>query len=385
MNLVLTEAQRMLKSSAREFLERECPKELVRAMETDDVGYSPETWRRMAELGWLGWPFPQEYGGSAGDFFDLALLVEEMGYAAAPTPLFSSVVMGGLLIAEAGSHAQKRELLPRVATGDLLLTVAYAEGNGELDDAGISATAERQGGEFVLRGVKNFVADAHAAERLICVMRTRQSRSPFQGVSLFLVDAGDPGIRIRRMATTAGNNQFEIELSGVQVGADALVGGLHEGGAALHKILLEATALKCAEMVGGAQAVLDMTVDYVKQRVQFGRPIGSFQAVQHHCVNMYRDLLACRMLAYQACWRVGCGIPGEEAVSAAKLKLSRAYPAITRTAHQVTGAVGYYTEYPLELYTRRAMAAAVSFGGAGVHTRKLADGIAAAARGVHGS
>ena len=385
MELVLTEAQRMLKSSAREFLERECPKDVVRAMEDDERGYLPETWRRMAELGWLGWPFPQEYGGSAGDFFDLALMVEELGYAAASTPFFSSVVMGGLLIAEAGSPGQRGELLPRIASGDLLLTAAYLEGGGEFDDAGISAAAEPDGDGFVLGGVKTFVADAHIAHQMICAVRTRPSDSPVHGVSLVLVNTSDPAVSKRQMVTTAGDKQFEVDLTGSRVGLDALVGELHEGGAALSRVLLKATALKCVEMVGGAQAVVDMTVDYVKGRVQFGRPIGSFQAVQHHCVDMYRDLLVGRMLAYQACWQVSHTASAEEAVSAAKLKLSRSYPAITRMAHQVTGGVGYYTEYPLELYTRRAMSAAVSFGGPETHARKLAESIAASGRGVHGA
>ena len=376
MDIVLTEAQEMLKRSARELLQRECPRELVRAMESDQRGYPPEIWRRMAALGWLGWPFPQEYGGSGGDFFELALLVEELGYAAAPTPFFSSIVLGGLALLEAGTPEQKRSLLPRVASGELLLSLAYLEGDGELEDTGVDTTAEAQGDGFVLLGTKRFVQDAHVADQLLCVARTQASRSTFRGLSLFLVDPKAPSVHLRPLATTAGDKQFEVLLADVQVGADALVGRLHRTGRPLQRTLLQATALKCAEMVGGAQAVLDMTVAYVKWRHQFSRPIGSFQAVQHHCVDMYRDLLVGRMLAYQACWRLARDLPAEQAVSAAKLKLSRAYPAITRMAHQVTGGVSYYVEYPLELYTRRALAAAVSFGGPEEHARRLGEALA---------
>ena len=375
MDIVLSEAQEMLKRSAREFLEQECPKDAVRAMESDERGYPPHLWQRMAELGWLERAFPQRYGGSGGDFFDLAILAEEIGYAAAPTPFFSSVILGGLVLLGVGSPEQRRLLLPVVASGELLLSLAYLEGGGEFCAGSVSTTAEGGSDGFVLRGVKSFVLDAHVADWLLCVARTRAVRSATGGLSLFLMDPKDPNITLRPMATTAGDKQFEVVLDGVPVTGDSLVGRLHGAGRPLQHALLRATALKCAEMVGGAQAVLDMTLDYVKGRAQFGRAIGSFQAVQHHCANMYRDLQMGRILAYQACWRLARGMPAEQAVSVAKLKLSRAYPGITRTAHQVTGGVGYYTEYPLELYTRRALAAAVSLGGPEFHARRLADAL----------
>jgi alkylation response protein AidB-like acyl-CoA dehydrogenase len=373
MDIVLTEEQEMLKRSARAFLQQECSKDLVRAMETDQRGYPPQLWQRMAELGWLGWPFPSRYGGSGGDFFALALVVEELGYAAAPVPFFSSIVLGGLTMLEAGTSAQKRSFLPRVASGTFLLSLAYLEGEDNLDDGSIGATAEPQGDGFVLRGVKRFVLDAHVADCLLCVARTRAGRSASSGLSLFLVDPRHPAVQLRLMATTAGDKQCEVTLTDVVLGAEALVGRLHGAGRPLQRALLRATALKCAEMVGGAQAVLDLTVDYVKRRVQFGRPLGAFQAVQHHCADIYRDLQMSRMLTYQACWRLAEGIPAAAAIAAAKLKLSRAYPAITRLAHRVIGGVGFYTEYPLELYTRRALASAVSFGGPEDHARRLAD------------
>ena len=375
MDIVLSEGQEMLKRSARELLRGECSSDLVRAMESDERGYPPQLWQRMAQLGWLGLPFPQRYGGGDGSFFDLALLVEELGYAAAPTPFLSSTLLGGLVLLEAGTANQKRSLLPGVASGELLLSLAYLNGDGDLDDIGAGAAAEPRGDGFVLHGVKQFVPDAHIAGHLLWLARTRSGRSSSRGLSLFLIDPKDPAVHLRPMITTAGDKQFEVTVTGKAVSAGDAVGRLHSAGAPLQRVLLRATALKCAEMVGGAQAVLDMTVDYVQKRVQFGRPIGSFQAVHHHCADMYRELQMGRLLAYQASWLLDQGMPSERAVSAAKLKLSRAYPVITRLAHQVTGAVGYYTEYPLELYTRRGLAAAVSFGGVDYHAKRLADGL----------
>lgn len=383
MELVLTEAQRMLKTSARAFLEKECTPDHAREMEADQRGYSPGIWKEMAKLGWIGWPFPEGFGGSSGNFFDLGLLVEELGYAATPTPFFSSIATAGMLVNEAGSLEQRRELLPKIASGELLLTLAYLEGDGELEESGISIEAQRSGNDFVISGTKRFVMDAHVSKQMICAVRTQCSDSPLQGLSLFIVDTQDPDISVRQMQTTSGDKQFEVELSKVRVSETSRLGPLHQAGEALGQVLLKATSLKCMEMIGGAEAVVDMTLEYVKGRVQFGRPIGSFQAVHHHCVDMYRDLLVSRMLAYQACWRVAENISPEEAVSAAKLKISRAYPAITRMAHQVTGAVGYYTEYPLELYTRRAMSASVSFGGPNTHARKLANMITAKEHTAH--
>ena len=368
MEIFLSESQQMLKNSAREFLQRECPKELVRAMETDERGNPPELWQKLAELGWLGWSFPIEYGGSGGDFFDLSLLVEELGFAAAPTPFFSSVVMGGLLLLEAGSEEQKRALLPSIAVGDVLLSLAYLEEGEEFDNTSLSTSARLIDDGFVLQGSKRFVYDAHVADHLVCLAKTQDD-----SLSLFIVDRTDPSIRLRQMVTTVGDKQFEVSFDDVKVGIDGLVGDLGEGSKALERLLLQATALKCAEMVGGAQVVLDMTVEYAKWRVQFGRPLGGFQAVQHHCVDMCRDLEVSRMLTYQACWYLSQNMPADRAVSAAKLKLSRVYPAMTRMAHQIVGGVGYYTEHPLELYTRRALAAAVSLGGPEYHARKLAN------------
>ncbi len=373
MDIVLTDTQQMLKASARSFLQDACPKDVVRHMETDDRGYPPDLWRHMADLGWLAWPFPARYGGADGNFFELALLVEELGYAAAPTPFFSAIVLAGRLVLEAGTAAQKRQWLPRVAAGHTLISLAYLEEDGDPEGSSQGVTASQTVHGFTLRGTKSFVPAAHVVDQLLCVARTRPGRSASGGLSLFCLSPQAAGVHLRPMRTVVGDKQFDVTLTEVSIGEEALLGRLHGAGLPLQRTLLSATALKCAEMVGGAQAALDLTVDYVKQRVQFGRPIGAFQAVQHHCADMYRDVEMGRLLAYQACWLLSQGADARVAVSAAKLKLSRVYPAITQLAHQVTGGVGYYTEYPLELYTRRSLAAANAFGGVDYHAARLAQ------------
>ncbi len=373
MDIVLTESQQMLKQSARDFLQDLCPRDVVREMQTDERGYPPELWHRMGELGWLSWPFPSRYGGSDGDFFDLALLVEELGYAAAPTPFFSSIVEAGSLLMEAGTAAQKRSLLPRLASGAALFSVAYLETDGDPSGLSRNTAAVAQETGFILSGTKCFVPAAHVAEGLLCVARTRSGNAATRGLSLFCLSPHDTSIHLRPMTTMTGDKQFEVDFDQTAAARDTLIGRLHGAGRPLQRALMRATALKCAEMVGGAQAALDLTVEYAKQRVQFGRPIGVFQAVQHHCADMYCDLEMGRLLAYNACWLLSRGDAAEAAVSSAKLKLSRVYPAITRLAHQVTGGVGYYTEYPLELYTRRALAAASAYGGADYHAARLGE------------
>ncbi len=373
MDIVLTDAQQLLKQSAHAFLQEHCSKALVREMETDAQGYPPQLWQRMIDLGWLAWPFPSRYGGAEGDFFDLALLMEEIGYAAAPTPFFSSSILAGRLICEAGTVAQKRSFIPGIAAGTTLLTLAYIEADGDPTSPSHATTAIQNAEGFQITGTKCWVPNAHLADYILCIARSRPGRSASRGLSLFVISPQQDNIELRPLTTLVGDKLFEVRFNDTQVPSDALIGRLHGASRPLHRTRLQATALKCAEMVGGAQAVLDMTLDYVKQRVQFGRAIGAFQAVQHHCADMSRDLEMSRLLAYQACWKESQGQDAETSVSSAKLKLSRVYPEITRLAHQVTGGVGFYTEYPLELYTRRALADASDFGGPEYHAARLAQ------------
>jgi alkylation response protein AidB-like acyl-CoA dehydrogenase len=375
MDLGFDESQLMLKSSAREFLQQECPTTLVRAMEGDARGYTPELWKKIADLGWLGIAIPERYGGQGLKFFDLTLLLEEMGRALLPGPFFSSTVLGAMSILEAGSEAQKAQHLPRIAGGDLIATLALTEPSATYEPSGVHATAAASRGGYVLNGVKLFVPDAQVADLLIVVARTKAASNPAEGITLFLVDVKAPGVAITPLVTIASDKQAEVALSNVQVPASAVLGKADQGWPTVARVVEMAAVGKCAEMLGGADRVLDMTVNYVKERVQFGRPIGSFQAVQHHCANMATDVEGCRYVTYQAAWRVSEGQPAAQEVAIAKAWVSDAYRRVCALGHQSHGAIGFTKEYDLQLFTRRAKSAEVAYGDADYHRELVAQGM----------
>jgi alkylation response protein AidB-like acyl-CoA dehydrogenase len=367
MDLGLSEEQEMLKTSARDFLQRECPKKLVKQLDESDEGYSPELWRKMAQLGWLGLLFPEEYGGSGGSFLDLVVLLEEMGYNILPGPFFSTVVLGGSPILAAGNEEQKKELLPNIANGEAILTLALSEPSVRYDAAAVKATAEARNGEYVINGTKLFVPDANVADFLLVVARTRETANPEGGITVFLVDAKSPGLKTTLLKTLARDKQCEVVFEDVSVPKENILGELDRGWPTVQDILQKATVAKCAEMVGGAQAALDMAVAYAKERVQFNRPIGSFQAIQHYCANMVSDVDGSRFVTYKAAWKVSEGLPATMDVAVAKAWTSGAYGRVTLLAHQIFGAIGFTMDHDLHLYYRRAKASEMMFGDGAYH------------------
>jgi alkylation response protein AidB-like acyl-CoA dehydrogenase len=367
MDLGLSEEQEMLKTSARDFLQRECPKKLVKQLDESDEGYSPELWRKMAQLGWLGLLFPEEYGGSGGSFLDLVVLLEEMGYNILPGPFFSTVVLGGSPILAAGSEEQKKELLPNIANGEAILTLALSEPSVRYDAAAVKATAEARNGEYVINGTKLFVPDANVADFLLVVARTRETANPEGGITVFLVDAKSPGLKTTLLKTLARDKQCEVVFEDVSVPKENILGELDRGWPTVQDILQKAAVAKCAEMVGGAQAALDMAVAYAKERVQFNRPIGSFQAIQHYCANMVSDVDGSRFVTYKAAWKVSEGLPATMDVAVAKAWTSGAYGRVTLLAHQIFGAIGFTMDHDLHLYYRRAKASEMMFGDGAYH------------------
>ncbi len=367
MDLGLSEIQQMLKNSAREFLSQECPLTLVREMEEDARGYTDELWRQIAGLGWPGVAFPEQYGGTGGSFLDLAVLLEEIGRSLTPGPFFSTVVLGGLTVMDAGAAEQKRELLTRVCSGHLLLTLALTEASATYEPWGVATTATREGDNFRLNGAKLFVPDAHVADLLLVAARTAESTDPAQGITLFIVPAGLAGITVNQLSTISADRQCEIILDNVSLPAAAALGAVDGGWPVIRRALDRAIAGQCMEMVGGAEAVVAMTVEYARQRTQFGRPIGAFQAVQHHCANMATDLEGCRHIAYQAAWKIAAGEPADREVAMAKAWVSGAYQRICTLAHQCHGAIGFTREHDLQLYTRRAKVQELSYGDVNFH------------------
>ncbi len=372
MDLGLNEAQQMLKNSAREFLDAECPDTLVREMEVDERGYTPELWGKLAEQGWLGLIFPERYGGVGLTFLDLSILLEEMGRAMLPGPFFSTVVLGGMAIMDAGSDEQKQEYLPRIAEGQIIVTLALTEPSARWDAAGVQLTATPSGDGYVLNGTKLFVPNAHVSDYLVVAARTGTGA---EDVTLFIVPRGTDGLTQTLLQTIAADRQSEVVFDDVKLPGSAVLGGVNAGWATVARVLDWGAIGKCAEMSGGGQQVLDMTVEYVKQRTQFGRPIGSFQAIQHHCANMATDVEGSRYITYQAAWRLSEGAPAKREVAMAKAWVSDAYRRVCALGHQSHGAIGFTKEHNMQLFSRRAKAAELAFGDSDYHLEAVADAV----------
>ena len=375
MDLGLNEEQEMLRRMARELLEQECPKSLVREMEEDEKGYSPELWRKFAEVGFLGLPFSEQYGGTGASFVDLAIVVEEMGRALAPGPYFYTVVLAGPAINDFGTEEQKKEILPRISQGNAILTFAHTEASGRWDAGGITVKAAADGDDFVINGIKLFVPDAHVSDYLLTVARTKEADDPQDGITLFLVDAKSPGISYEVLKTIASDKQCEVAFDNARVPRSAVLGEVDRGWPIVEEILRRGAVGKCAEMVGNSQQVLEMAVEYAKNRVQFGRPIGSFQAVQHHCANMATDVDGSRFITYQAAWRIAEGLPCAREVSMAKAWVSEACQRVVALGHQIHGGIGFTMEHDMQLFFRRAKQAELFFGDADLHREVVAQQI----------
>ena len=373
MNLTFSEEQEMLRKSARDFLTTKCPKTLVREMEGDKKGYQPELWKEMAELGWLGLPFPETYKGGGFSFLDLIVLLEEMGRACLPGPFLSTVVLGGLPILEWGSEEQKQQILPKISKGEAILTLALTEPSARYDAVSIRTSATPKGEDYLISGTKLFVPDAHIADWIICATRTSETANPEEGITLFLVDAKSSGLSTVLLSTIAGDKQCELTLKKVKVPRSNILGKPGQGWQMVKRIIEWAALAKCAEMVGGNQQVMEMSVNYAKERIQFDRPIGSFQIIQHYLADMSIDVDSARITLYKAAWKASEGLPCSNEISIAKAWISDAYRRVATQAHQIHGAIGFTKEHDLELYFRRAKAGEVFFGDVDYHREIVAQ------------
>lgn len=373
MDLTLSEEQEMLKKMARDFLSNKLPKTAVKEIEESELGYSPELWREMAELGWMGLVFPEKYGGSGMTFLDLAVLLEEMGRACLPGPYFSTVILGGLTILDVGSEEQKQKYLPQIASGEKIFTLALTEPSARYDAAAIEVKATASGDVYILNGTKLFVPDAHIADYLLCVARTDERAKADKGITIFIVDAKSPDISYTILKTIANDKLCEVVFNQVRVPKENILGGLNQGWSEVKKIIERAAIAKCCEMVGHLQQALDTTVNYAKERKQYDRPIGSFQIIQHYCADMATDVDGSRLSTYQAAWMVSEGLPCTKEVAIAKAWASLACERVMALAHQIHGAIGVTIDHDLQYYTRRAKAAAVTFGDANYYREIVAQ------------
>jgi len=369
MKLTLTEEQEMLKKTARDFLADKCQKKFVKQMEESETGYSTDLWQEMAELGWMGLAFPEKYGGGDMNFLDLAVLLEEMGRACLPGPFFSTVVLGGLPILDVGSEEQKQEYLPKLIRGEKILTLALSEpGYQNYDTSAVKVEATPDDDNYIIKGTKLFIPDAHIADYLLFIARTK----PENGITIFLADAKSPKINYTILKSIAGDKLCEVVFDQLPVPKANILGQLGQAESAVQKIIERAAVGKCCEMVGNIQRVLEMTIDYAKERKQFDRPIGSFQVIQHYCADMATDVDGVRLSAYQAAWMLSEGLPCTKEVAIAKAWAGEASQRVLALAHQIHGAIGVTMEHDLHFYTRRAKAGEIAFGDANFYREIVA-------------
>jgi alkylation response protein AidB-like acyl-CoA dehydrogenase len=372
MDFGLSEEQKILRKSARDFLKKECPKTLVREMIQDEKGYSPQLWGKMAEMEWQGLGFPVEYGGSGGSFLDLVILFEEIGRALLPSPFFATVVLGGMSIMEAGTEKQKQTYLPKVAKGDILLTLAMAEPGARHEADSITLKAAPFKGDYIINGTKLFVPYANTADYILCVANTGDETRAKDNITIFIVNAKDSTIAINPEKVIGQDKQYEVIFKETVVSKQDILGRLDIGWVNIEKVLHKATVALSAEMNGATEHILEMTTSYAKERVQFGKPIGSYQAIQHRCVDTLIALRASQVLTYDAAWKISLGIPCAMDVSMAKAWASESYKRATWTAMEINGGVASIVGHDMPLYYRHAKGTEVKLGDADFHRELIA-------------
>jgi alkylation response protein AidB-like acyl-CoA dehydrogenase len=368
MQFGLTETQQTLKNTVRKFLAAECPLTQVRKLMETDTALDPALWSKIAEQGWTGMILPEEYGGFGMGMVEMASTLEEMGRALLPGPFLSTVLMAGPLLEGASNGEQKHKLLSAICSGEAKAAVALLEDSASWSPDSIQLKAKSSSGNYVLDGRKLFVWDAAVADFLICVARLNGE------LALFLVPAKAPGLRITDLpAMDFTRKLYEVALDGVSVHRENLLAEGKPARAALDHMLDVATVGLVAEMTGGMQRLLEMTVEYAKTRKQFGRPIGQFQAVQHLCADMLVYTESSRSSAYYAAWAIEENVPEARlAVSVAKAYASDAYREVGNRAIQVHGGMGFTWENDAHLFYRRAKASEVAFGDSIYHRERIA-------------
>ena len=373
MDFTLSQETRMLQSNAAKFMKEKSPGSAVKNFLKEEKGFSEAVWKEMAGLGWLGLIHGEAYGGSGGEFFDLFILFEEMGKAVLPSPFFCSAVCAGLLIGEAGDERVKKETLPGIIEGKNILTAGLRNEQGQYDHAASSLEAIQAGdGSYLLRGTRLFVPYAHVAEGIV-VCASLPKSSAVMGPTLFKTRTKGPGVQLTPLNTLTGEKEFAVTYSDYPARQNDILGVPGKGSAYVEKILPKLITLKCAEMVGGLQRVVDMTVDYVKQRVQFGRPLGALQVIHHYCADMTTLVDTARLVSYQAASLISAGIPCAKEVAMAKAWCSDGYKKATQISHQLHGGIGFTEEHDLHLYYKHAKTLELDFGDSWVQRQKVAD------------
>ena len=374
MNFSLNEEQRLLKDSAERFVRENCSFDRRRALVESEPGYSERSWRQMAELGWLGVGLPEDCGGTGGGPVETMVVMEAFGAGLVPEPYFPSVVLGGNLVAMAGSAAQRQAVLPPLAAGEMKLAFAWIEAQSGYDLFDVATTAESRGGGHVINGAKGVVLGAATADRLIVSARTSGASRDRDGIGLFLVDRGTSGVTLRDYRTVDGLRAAEVVFENVRVGADAVLGDPQCALPVIEAVAERAIAALCAEAVGVMDVIVRSTAEYLKTRKQFGRPIGAFQVLQHQFTDMLMASEEARSMMYVATLRLGESDARlrDKAISGAKHLVGRHGRLVGQRAIQLHGGMGMTEEMAVGHYFKRLTMIDVMFGDEAYHLKRYA-------------
>ncbi len=351
MDLTFTDEQRMLRETSRDLCAASCGVDVVRRMEDDPVGLPQPLWRNMQEMGLPGILLPQELGGMGLNMLDCAVIYEEFGRALVPGPHFPSAVLSVLAVRRAGSEAQQKELLTAIGSGDTIVVPAWLEPDGGYAPEGVQLAATRVQGGYRLRGVKRHVFCARAAQKLLVLART--GPQPMD-VDLFVVDTGTPGLTLAQQRSMASDTQYRVAFDDAFVSEAQRLGTERSGWGHWHEAMHEAIILLGAYAAGGAERALEITVQYSKDREQFGKPIGAFQALAHDMADAAPVVEGAKTLVYEAAWAHSTGRDIRRLAPMAKLFACKAFRDVTHMAQQVHGGIGFTLDYDIQLYYRRA-------------------------------
>ncbi len=377
MPMILNEEQNMLKDSAKDFCSSNTPIDQLRKLRDDDNpdGFDRATWKSMVELGWAGIPWPEEHGGLAFGYKGLGVVTEETGRTLAASPLFATVWLGGTAINVGGSDAQKSELLPKVAAGELLLALALEESHRH-NPYGIATTATESGGGFEVSGEKTFVLDGNVADKFVVVARTSGSAGDRDGLTLVLADASADGITVTRTKMADSRNAANVSFAGVKVGADAVVGEVGKGADVLDATLDIARIGISAEMLGSLQECFERTVAYLKEREQFGVPIGSFQALKHRAADMFCEVELSKSCVLEALTALDEARGTEEVAKLASLtkaKVGETFHQVSREGIQMHGGIGMTDEFDIGFFIKRAAVTEQTLGDVNYHRNRYGE------------
>jgi alkylation response protein AidB-like acyl-CoA dehydrogenase len=351
LDLTFSPEQEMLRETVRGVCATTCPLSVVRELEDDPVGYSPELWKQLAHLDLIGLLLPEEYGGSGMGALEGVVLYEEFGRALAPSPHFVSAVLCGGALARAASDELRREWLPAIVTGEAVLTPAWLEPDRGFSSRGVQVRAEPEGDGFRLSGVKRHVAFANSATRLVVLARTGEAED---AVDLFLVDPGAEGVHLTQQFTIGSDAQYRVDFDRARVEAADRIGPAGGGWATWSQVMLDGVVLASAQAVGGAKYALEITVQYAKDRHQFDKPLGAFQALAHYLADAATTVDGAEVLVHEAAWARAAGRDVSKLAPMAKLFACDTYRDVTATAQQIFGGIGFTVEFDIQLYFRRA-------------------------------